>query len=112
MTAVMVRVPSRLKTCTRCERLLPKDRFYSHPTGKDGLRSQCKDCILAQTSAWQKAHPKPFDREVYERQSGESNRKGSRARQRAYRELARRHPDEFDHILRVERALENLETKP
>ena len=37
-----------LKTCTKCNRLLPATTFFFHknPSGKYGLRSQCKPCYL------------------------------------------------------------------
>jgi hypothetical protein len=42
----------------------------------------------------------------------ELNRLGALARQRAYRTLADRHPDEFQHLLIVERALVGLRPTP
>jgi len=35
------------KTCTQCKETYPAtlEYFYSHPKGKYGLRSNCKDCV-------------------------------------------------------------------
>ena len=42
--------------------------------------------------------------EEYQRRYGALNRRNSRARQRAYRELAKRHPLEFSVLLAAEHA--------
>lgn len=106
----------RMKVCTGCERLLSFDQFYRHPSGKYGLRSKCKDCVGADNARWKAANAAQNDRYNRERRETaeylEYNRRHARARQRAYRELARRHPDEFDHLVRVEKALLGLRPRP
>ena len=34
-----------VKTCTRCRRTLPLDRFSKNDTYKDGFKTICKDCV-------------------------------------------------------------------
>jgi len=33
-----------MKKCSKCKIEKPKDQFYSHPHGKNGLSSKCKTC--------------------------------------------------------------------
>jgi hypothetical protein len=40
------------KTCTKCNRDLPLERFYASPTGRGGLYAQCKDCTYVQNEKW------------------------------------------------------------
>ena len=35
---------TQLKTCSKCKRELPPDRFHRQNTRRDGLQHQCKDC--------------------------------------------------------------------
>lgn len=35
-----------MKTCTKCLKSLPFDRFYKKKGCKDGMRAQCIDCVL------------------------------------------------------------------
>ncbi|MGO9652805.1 HNH endonuclease [Mycobacterium sp.] len=41
-----------MKTCTRCEKEPPLDRFYRDPTGHGGYRSICKTCMSARMKTW------------------------------------------------------------
>ena len=36
---------AELKSCSKCHRMLPKERFNKNKKSKSGLRSQCKDCV-------------------------------------------------------------------
>lgn len=95
-----------MKQCKKCRRLLPVSEYYSHPKGRDGLRARCKDCLAAQAAAYHAENPrKALTTEEYEERYGEANRRNMRARQRALRLLAQRHPDEYAHLLIIEKAL-------
>lgn len=49
----MPEAPPLLKTCKKCERLLPQTEFYKNRGMRDGLLNDCKDCVLAyQASLW------------------------------------------------------------
>ena len=39
------------KRCTKCKQDLELKMFYKTPTGKDGLRGDCKDCAWKQRKA-------------------------------------------------------------
>lgn len=94
----------RQKQCSQCGSLLPLHDFYTQPKGKWGHRSACKACCNEATAAWRRSHPAETYAQYKERY-GEQNRQLQKARQRALRALAARHPDEFEHLLIVERAL-------
>lgn len=40
------------KTCTKCKRELPADRFSKGRSRKDGLQPHCKDCLNAAQRDW------------------------------------------------------------
>lgn len=94
----------RSKQCTKCGRLLPLHDFYTQPKGKWGHRASCKTCCNAVTAARRLTQP-PEPYAQYKERYGEQNKRLQKARQRALRALAARHPDEFEHLLIVERAL-------
>lgn len=95
-----------MKQCKECRRLLPRSEFYRQPRGKDGLRSRCKDCLAAASALRRAANPRPsLSTEAYRKRYGEANRRHALVRQRALRLLADRHPDEFAHLLIIEKAL-------
>lgn len=35
------------KSCSKCNQAKPVSEFYKHPTIRNGLRSQCKECVQA-----------------------------------------------------------------
>ena len=39
-----------MKTCNRCEKRLPLERFYEHPHTADGYINQCKGCVSKRTA--------------------------------------------------------------
>jgi len=47
-----------MKTCTRCGTEKPETEFYNQPGGKNGLKSECKECTLAYNAEWRRKHPK------------------------------------------------------
>lgn len=94
------------KQCKFCHRLLPTTEYYRHPHGKDGLRSRCRDCLSAEGAIRRTGQPsRVLSTAEYRRRYGVSNRRNARATQRAYRLLAQRHHDEFQHLLIIEKAL-------
>lgn len=50
------------KTCTACGEVKPLSEFYAHPTGRGGLRPNCKACVRARSArrhaAYRAAHPR------------------------------------------------------
>lgn len=46
----------RLKTCTKCGKTLPLDKFYKLKSSKDGLRSWCKECSKAANKTYYTSH--------------------------------------------------------
>lgn len=96
----------RRKQCTRCGLLLPLTKFYAQPKGKWGRRASCIQCCSEAQAEWRRDHPRPsLPPEEWKARYGEMNRSLQKARQRALRALAARHPDEFEHLLIIERAL-------
>lgn len=45
------------KLCTNCDETKDKSEFYKLPKNRDGLRGQCKSCVIDQSLKWQKKHP-------------------------------------------------------
>lgn len=45
------------KTCTKCEETKPVSEFHHHKGGLFGVKSQCKKCVCARNSAYNKSHP-------------------------------------------------------
>lgn len=45
------------KICNKCKKEKSLDEFNKVKSGKDGLRSKCKDCDKAINAAWRKANP-------------------------------------------------------
>lgn len=45
-----------VKTCSICNKELPVEHFYKWKYSKDGLRSQCKDCIKLANSKYYQTH--------------------------------------------------------
>ncbi|QJD54050.1 HNH endonuclease [Streptomyces phage Galactica] len=41
-----------LKTCTKCKTAKPRTEFHKHKSCKDGLNSQCKECVRAKVRDW------------------------------------------------------------
>jgi 5-methylcytosine-specific restriction endonuclease McrA len=41
-----------MKTCTRCEKVLPLDMFYGDRNGHGGLKSECKACMSVRMKTW------------------------------------------------------------
>lgn len=54
---------SYMKRCTKCNRLLPTDKFHICRTSKDGLQGYCKECksAYAKKDHHKKAHKKIID---------------------------------------------------
>ena len=42
----------RMKRCSKCGELKPLDSFYREKTGRDGRRSDCKDCFAVRAKDW------------------------------------------------------------
>lgn len=49
--------PEGFKTCRRCRKCLPVDRFGSEPRNRDGLRSWCTPCGNERTLQWHRDNP-------------------------------------------------------
>ena len=45
------------KRCTRCGEIGPVDQFGRAPRGKDGRKTWCKPCHVANSRAWREANP-------------------------------------------------------
>lgn len=41
-----------MKTCSECGQTLALSEFYKHASGKNGLRSECRTCILKRNADW------------------------------------------------------------
>ena len=78
------------KVCSKCEMDLPLSQYYSNGGGRPGLRSNCKACVVKQTSANRVANPE-FWRE-YHREYRAGNRERIREHSRAY---AARNPEKI-----------------
>jgi hypothetical protein len=44
VTGFLANTDRGVRSCTRCERLLPPDAFYANPGTRSGLQSRCRDC--------------------------------------------------------------------
>ena len=77
------------KTCNTCGVAKPRAAFHRRAASSDGLQSRCKDC--------ESARPRP---------KSANDLSFARARSRAFNELRRRHPEEFDDIFAAELASE------
>lgn len=81
------------KRCTRCGAVKPLAVFQRRLASADGHASHCKHCR----------------RESVRRSRTENDRRWSRARGRALRQLAKRHPEEFRELLDQARLEEDYE---
>lgn len=73
------------KTCSRCKRGLPFDKFYKKNTSKDGLTSHCRDCAKTPESrAKQAAHVR-----AYRQRHPEKVNEWARKNPERYKELQR-----------------------
>jgi len=104
-----------VKTCTKCGKTKPLSDFYRHKGTLDGHHGWCKPCHRASTDAATAALRERMGEDLYRAHKADIVRrhraKGRDARSRESRkayqetlhELRRRHQDEFDALLRVER---------
>lgn len=46
------------KICSKCHRELNTNDFHKHPTGKNGLRPDCRDCVSSRRREYYMAHQK------------------------------------------------------
>ena len=64
---------SVMKTCTKCGRTLPLDAFQRRRKSKDGLKSQCKDCVKERNAE----NYRRMKAEKRSRRDGVTNRPGT-----------------------------------
>ena len=94
-----------VKTCTTCGRVLPLSDFYEDRRNRDGLYSECKQCVKARrkadrprtrqtVAAWREANRERERARVTAWQ--QANRERTRERQRRYREANRERIRERD----------------
>jgi len=76
------------KQCTMCGEVKPLEEFYRDSRAKDGHRSNCKSCRIAQVGRYQKAHRK--ERTEYQRRWHAENPGENALYVRRYKE---KHPD-------------------
>lgn len=50
MDALASLITARMKTCFKCNRILPVDDFYKHPQMADGHLNKCKTCTRKDTA--------------------------------------------------------------
>jgi hypothetical protein len=56
--------PARAKTCRGCRREQPVENFYPQIGTRDGRFSVCRECVRANTLAWQLSGPDAHRRAV------------------------------------------------
>jgi hypothetical protein len=72
-----------MKTCTKCLEQLNKSCFYAKKDGRDGLYSQCKDCIKEKQRHWRENNlerKKELDREYAKNNRDKRNEANRRYR--------------------------------
>ena len=77
-----------MKPCKQCGETKSFDQFFKHRETKDGLRSKCKACFTAQTTAWRRANPEKSSAysTAYQKRNPENKRKHSAATYMRHRE--------------------------
>jgi 5-methylcytosine-specific restriction endonuclease McrA len=70
------------KFCPKCEQTRCYKAFYSKAKAKDGLRSECKQCEIARSTAWNAAHK--GEREIYRKNYYEEHREQELTQVKAY----------------------------
>ena len=94
------------KTCSKCKILTSKTHFYKDRKGKDGLRSQCKECFCKLTQAY-KLKNKDKVREIA-RKYREANREKIRNLLRGW---ASRNRERIVQYRKAERMAKPLQVK-
>src|SRR3989304_1633469 len=82
-------IPPNHKRCKTCDEIKPAtaEYFYTHTGCKDGLKNQCKTCVIERQRRWNNNN-----REIiaeHNRQYYEKNRENESKRQRHWREINR-----------------------
>jgi hypothetical protein len=75
----------RAKRCTRCKRLRHPGDYYTSTSGRGGLSSQCKECIIAVVRARREREPEKlaiYERARWEREERKAAVKASLAKAR------------------------------
>ena len=70
------------KKCRKCGENKPFSEFYSHYSGKYGLRPRCKECLSAQIAVYYADHREA--KALYQRQYRAANREKIAARAKEY----------------------------
>jgi Autographiviridae endonuclease VII len=98
MTDLFGRSPNS-KICRLCGLDTPLERFYRAAGTRDGLRSECKECNLAQRAARYRKNPKPYIERV--RKWQRENPERLKARADAFRESGKKRiSDRKSHLKR------------
>lgn len=91
MTSIIPNPETWKKVCTKCEVLKPLKEYHKDRRKQDGRKSWCRSCVHL------------YDRSFSNHnRNTESNKIRKRARQMAYRRLARLEPDKFWMLFRQE----------
>jgi 5-methylcytosine-specific restriction endonuclease McrA len=75
-----------MKQCSKCLQVFEKSNFYRDKKGKDGLKSQCKQCSKSEYISWRKENPDKVRANVKkykETLKGKANKKSNSAKSRA-----------------------------
>lgn len=54
MPEMQIKTLEQTKECTKCKIVLPFEKFYKHPLGRNGLHPSCKKCQSLYMTGWVK----------------------------------------------------------